>query len=340
MTKHQRKSECISVATEDMATFSMNAPFLLHWDGKLLPNIVDGKDKVDRIAILISSGGIEKLLAVPMIPRGTGKAQAEVCLKTLDEWGLKNQLRGLVFDTTASNTGLVSGACTLIEEAVNRPLLWVACRHHIYEVILADVFTHVLGASSGPDIPVFKRLRSQWPSIDKTKFTVPSDDLFIGSLGELRDEMTAFYTTALEKGSFPRDDYAELLHLSLVFLGGVPNRTIEFRAPGALNHARWMAKAIYSLKIYLFREQIKLTSREQEGLGSICQFVALLYAKYWHKTPLATQAARNDQAFMSSLMKFSNLPVAEVAIKAFKRHLWYVFRRGTYRACVFRRKFR
>ena len=136
---------------------------------------------------------------------------------------------------------------------------------------MADDSTHVLGASSGPDIPLFKRLRSQWPSNDKTKFTVPSDNHFSGSFGELRDEMTAFYTTALEKGGFSRDGYAELLHLNLVFLGGAPNRTIEFKAPGALNHARWMAKAIYSLKIDLFREQIKLTSREQEGLGSICQ---------------------------------------------------------------------
>jgi hypothetical protein len=135
--RRSRKACRETVATEDMATFSMTAPFLLHWDGKLLPNIVDGRDKVDRIAILISSGGIEKLLAVPIIPKGTGKAQAEVCLKTLDEWGLKSQLRGLVFDTTASNTGLVSGACTAIEEAINRPLLWVACRHHIYEVIVA-----------------------------------------------------------------------------------------------------------------------------------------------------------------------------------------------------------
>ena len=118
-----------------------------------------------------------------------------------------------------------------------------------------------------------------------------------GSLGDLRDEMIAFYTTVLENGGFPRNDYAELLHLSLVFLGGVSNRTIGFRTPGALHDARWMAKSIYSLKIYLFRDQIKLSSREQKGLQSICQFGALLYAKYWHKALLATQAARNDQEF-------------------------------------------
>jgi hypothetical protein len=193
----------------------------------------------------------------------------------------------------------------------------------MHEIILADVFMYVLGAPSGPDIPIFKRLRSQWSKIDKTKFSAASGDLFNGSLCELRDEMTTFYIATLEEGRFSRDDYAELLHLSLVFLGGVPNRAIEFRAPGALHQARWMAKAIYALKIYLFREQIKLTSREQKGLENICLFVALMYAKYWHKAPLPTQAARNDQAFMSSLMSYPNQPIAKVAIKALKRHLWY-----------------
>src|SRR5206468_1551007 len=52
-----RRSRMINreiVAKEDKATFNITSPVLLHWDGKLLPNTVNGKEKVDRIAILIS----------------------------------------------------------------------------------------------------------------------------------------------------------------------------------------------------------------------------------------------------------------------------------------------
>lgn len=43
-------------------------------------------------------------------------------------------------------------------------------------------------------------------------------------------------------------------------------KKITFRAPGAMHHAWWMSKAIYSIKIYLFKDQFKLTARELKGL--------------------------------------------------------------------------
>ena len=53
---------------------------LLHWDGKLLPDITGSKETVDRIAVLATGGGEEMLLCVAQIGRGTGKHQAEACL--------------------------------------------------------------------------------------------------------------------------------------------------------------------------------------------------------------------------------------------------------------------
>jgi len=72
-------------------------PLLLHWDGKLLPNITGSKETVDRIAVLVTAGGGVMLLGVPKIGRCTGKQQAEACLTTLDEWGIHQQICGLVF---------------------------------------------------------------------------------------------------------------------------------------------------------------------------------------------------------------------------------------------------
>lgn len=48
---------------------------------------------------------------------------------------------------------------------------------------------------------------------------------------------------------YPREDYKEFLHLAALMIGLDVKLTI--RKPGALHRARWMAKAIYSMKIEL-----------------------------------------------------------------------------------------
>lgn len=68
-------------------------------------------------AVLVTDlGGFEKLLAVPKAEGGTGEPQVVAYLVTLDDWSLCPHIQGLVFNMTSSNTGLHSGACTLIEE--------------------------------------------------------------------------------------------------------------------------------------------------------------------------------------------------------------------------------
>jgi len=116
------------VVTSRAKSFSPSDLLLLHWDAKLLPDIAGGQYRVDRIAVIVSGGGVDKLLAVPVIGRGTGEEQANAYLSTLDDWQLRAQVWGLVFDTTSSNTGLSMGACTLIERALGTDLVWIACR--------------------------------------------------------------------------------------------------------------------------------------------------------------------------------------------------------------------
>src|SRR6218665_3636609 len=63
-----------------------------------------------------------------------------------------------------------------------------------------------------------------------------------------------------------RMDYLKLLQLSLVYLGGWSGDPPRFRALGAYHQARWMAKAIYILKIALFSQQLQLTRSEKRGV--------------------------------------------------------------------------
>lgn len=68
-----------TVAGFDKSTFCSDDPLFLHWDGKLLSDIVGGgTEKVDRVAILVTGDGVERLLGVPKNLRGTGQEQATV----------------------------------------------------------------------------------------------------------------------------------------------------------------------------------------------------------------------------------------------------------------------
>jgi hypothetical protein len=87
-----------------------------------------------------------------------------------------------------------------------------------------------------------------------------------------------------------------------------------------------MAKAIYALKIFLFREQFNLTVTENKGITDLCLFVSLVYGKFWHEAPLAIRAPFSDLRLISALNKYmsTQASVATVALKALYRHLWYL----------------
>jgi len=70
-------------------------------------------------------------------------------------------------------SGNTSGAVSLIEQKL-KVLLFLACRHHIPEIVLEGVFHAVVAVSSGPDIALFKRLQTSWTEIDEKQFRLES----------------------------------------------------------------------------------------------------------------------------------------------------------------------
>ena len=110
---------------------------------------------------------------------------------------------------------------------------------------------------------------------------------------EWRDKTVAAMKASLENKN-TRDDYAEECQLSLYFLTGELSAPI--RKPGAFHHARWMAKAIYVLKLLMFRKHVKLTWIEEAGLREVALFIVLIYLRTWVEAPSACDAAVNDRA--------------------------------------------
>ena len=69
-------------------------------------------------------------MGIPQVESGKGVDEFEVVKEYLVKWKIKKQVVGMVFDTTASNSGADSGACRYLEVWLDTPILWLACRHH------------------------------------------------------------------------------------------------------------------------------------------------------------------------------------------------------------------
>ena len=98
---------------------------------------------------------INTLLGVPETKSGTGKAEAEVVIDVLSDWDIKEQIVSLVFDTTATNSSGEVGACMYLENYRGKPVLWSACRCHIYELHSKKATEVIMGQTKDPGVQLF-----------------------------------------------------------------------------------------------------------------------------------------------------------------------------------------
>src|SRR6218665_2373150 len=155
----------------------------------------------------------------------------------MDEWGLRDRIKGTCFDTTASNAGTKGGVCLRLQKEIGRELLNLACRLHISEIMLEKVFG-MQYVSKSLEIELFGHFKDIWHLLDNSSFSTAFEDENMASIiAPWKDSVTEFAIDQLEKRQV-RDDYRELLELSVVFLGGTPPREIRFQYPGAIHRAR------------------------------------------------------------------------------------------------------
>ncbi|XP_044594332.1 uncharacterized protein LOC123271871 isoform X1 [Cotesia glomerata] len=298
---------------------------VLHWDGKIMPDIETRQD-VDRLPIVLSASGQEILLGAPKIDSGTEENQASAIISVLSEWSIADSITALCFDTAAVNTGIHSGACVLVEQALRRELTYLPCRHHIIELVLRSAFETYWPTSSGPNVSIFTRFKNKWSDINQQKYTTGISDREVQeALADIKDEILILIANYLQI-SQPRGDYKELLDLALIFLGALPSDRVVFKYPGAVHHARWMAKAIYNLKIFMFRNQLKLTKTEIVGVRQICIFVIKFHIKAWFSATSAITAPSNDLMLIKNLLldKKINSAVSKKTSEKMANHLWYL----------------
>ena len=340
---HRQRDKGRSVlAVQAVQDFQVSKPkhTALHWDSKLIDD--NHGTKHERLAVLVSGAPdhIEgKLIGVPSLVDGegqatsTGEAQFEGAKEMVKIWDLKNSIRGLVFDTTASNSGVRQGACKRMEDWLGRPVLWLACRHHVAELIAKACWYELFEEDLGPDNAFFVQFKNDWPDLRTTPDT-PTKKLSIHSrhLLELKQEAVLFYTTILSNknnnGVLPRDDYRQLAETSLVLLGGdLPaGRNLFWHKPGATHKARFMAFGIYANMMYSFFDQLNYNKEVEAALKRFVQFFTLIYIPFFLKASIGADSPHTDLDMHQKLFKYRKVDavLADKALVVLSRHGWYL----------------
>ncbi|KAG7159050.1 hypothetical protein Hamer_G031620 [Homarus americanus] len=91
--RRYRASGRKQAAETDRKSFSPDEPLLLHWDGKLLPDVQN--TTASRIAIVVTFNGQEKLLGVPKKREKLEKHRPKHVWKQLNHGMLRNWLKDL-----------------------------------------------------------------------------------------------------------------------------------------------------------------------------------------------------------------------------------------------------
>ena len=134
---------------------STDEHIILQWDGKKVA--YSSGEIHDRLCILLHTlpSGRTQFVGAPRMPDGTGAAQCEACIRYADLWNVQSNVIGMIWDTTASNTGRVKGSALLFEEAVGHAILWIACRHHVAELHVHWVDEIIRGVAKGLSLWIF-----------------------------------------------------------------------------------------------------------------------------------------------------------------------------------------
>lgn len=150
---NEQKSHRTSIADEkrrETREFFREKSVFIHFDEKSMKNVTqeaDERNNIQRCALVASSHDGSRLLAIKKIQRGTGESIAKAMKEVTEEYELFQWLAGFVFDTTLANTGIENGSTAIFERHFQQFLLYLGCRHHVFEVYLKTCFDVIFGST-------------------------------------------------------------------------------------------------------------------------------------------------------------------------------------------------
>jgi len=135
------------------------------------------------------------------------------------------------------------------------------------------------------------------------------------------DSLKSFITGELTQ-KHQREDYLEFLQLAGLMVGLNIEATV--RRPGAVHRARWMAKALYTLKMELMYEGneiiLQLTGRVLQAIQRFNRFVVEVYIQAWFSCRATVDAPSNDIQLINKLEHYGDEAISKIGLKMMARH--------------------
>ena len=171
---------------------------------------IGGNKNEERLAVVLSGDFGTKILGIPSLGsqlKGKyGRTASLAIMKLLEEWGCKESVVAICFDTTAANTGKDNGTCVILKSMLQRPINMLACRRHIGETLLRNVWkASNIEPSKAPKSQLFGKFQTHWDDVKNFE----SDELHLPLLGSA--EFLVDYLKMAQQCKSIRDDYKEVV---------------------------------------------------------------------------------------------------------------------------------
>lgn len=174
--REEHREQIVTIVKDE---FQSSSPthLVIHWDGKKLRDTTNDdltlrNQKVDRLAIVVSGVDVQKIITIAKMNNETGLVISDTVFQHISEWNLLKQLIGICTDTTASNTGIHIGSVILFQQLLKRNILYLACRHHVFELIIGAIFIALFGDTKSSSPEIFETFRRDWHHVDQKLFKV------------------------------------------------------------------------------------------------------------------------------------------------------------------------
>lgn len=131
-----------------------------------------------------------------------------------------------------------------MEKLLGRALIYLACRHHVLELIVKELFEELVEPSSGPDIgKLCKNFKKAWKTIDQTNYVaVTSNKAYREILTPERiQSILDFAFKALEVNTFLVGFFLKQKQtkLTLVFAGETNSCRLQIPIGVDSHFSRW-----------------------------------------------------------------------------------------------------
>lgn len=271
-------------------------PYCLHFDGKRLRG-------EEYQVVLLKNATTEIKLGVLKCESGSAKAIHKELHQLINEYNAWKNIRMIICDTTAVNTGRLHGIVKLIQDDVmskgfQKPQ-YIGCQHHVLDLLLKHVMNFLIqGPTTKPELnySFIDKISKNYDSLQDDYHQVATDDVNTDENPGWRDDFKFLYELCQAYRH-----YKTTSHWPRINWKKLPN----------LHQARWNSRAIYAVIAFF------LLPDWRRILGTACDFISYEWADAWFRTQHYNEATFNE--LLTSLRKTK----CKKAIKCLETH-WKV----------------